>query len=229
MEARHMKSIDWTALPARMKKLPLHPEWGIPVPAFVQYVDDQMNPVDRTAPGAKPDFRIMDRGFFVRALKDRLCWVCAEPLGRHLAFVASGMCGTTRTTSEPPCHYDCALFSVKNCEFLSNPRQVRRTDGIPADAEMAGYGIQRNPGVAMIWITRGFEKFRDEKGMYLLTMGEPERVEWYREGRPATRAEVQASIDSGLPNLMAMAKTEGPFAVQALGKQVEVLERWLPA
>jgi hypothetical protein len=65
--------------------------------------------------------------------------------------------------------------------------------------------------------------------MYLLTMGEPDRVEWYCEGRFATRSEVQQSIDRGVPNLMALAKADGPFAVEALGKQVHALDRWFPS
>jgi hypothetical protein len=225
-------TVDFSTLPTRMKKLPLDPERGVPVPWFVQWVTgegDAMTLAEPTTPGARPEFRVMDRRKFVRAIKEKLCWVCGETMGKWLAFVAGPMCGTTRTTSEPPCHYECALFSIRNCPFLSNPHMVRREEGIPTDATVAGEAIMRNPGVAMLWVTRGFEKFCDDKGLWLLTMGEPERVEWYREGRPATRAEVQASIDSGLPNLMVIAKTEGPFAVQALGKAVESVQRWLPA
>jgi len=203
-------------LPTRMRKLPFD-DRGYVVPWFVHWID------------GKPEFRVMDRRKFTLAITEKRCWTCGEPLGRWLVFVAGPMCGTTRTTAEPPNHHDCALWSVQNCPFLSNPSMVRRDEGIPADATTAGVGILRNPGVVMLWVTRGFEKFRDEKGMYLLTMGEPDRVEWYREGRSATRAEVQASIDSGLPNLMTIAKTEGPFAVQALGKAVESLQRWLPS
>jgi len=205
-------------LPDRMKKLPID-ERGYVVPWFVDWID------------GKPEFRAMDRSKFIRAIRDRLCWTCGEKLGRHLAFVAGPMYGTTRTTSEPPNHYECALWSVQNCPFLSNPRMVRREGGLPpeATAENApGIALMRNPGVAMIWVTRGYEKFRDAKGMTLLTMGEPDRVEWWQEGRRASREEVQISIDSGLPNLMALAKSEGSFAVEALGKAVRLLDHWLP-
>lgn len=215
-----MFRVNFETLPAHMRKLPLHPEWKVPVPWFVDYVD------------GKPEFRAMDRRKFIRALKDKLCWTCGEPLGRYLAFVIGPMCAVTRTTSEPPNHYDCARWSVENCPFLSNPEMVRRTEGLPAKATMenvAGIAILRNPGVSVIWVTRGYERFRDEKGMYLLTVGAPERIEWYREGRVATRDEVQASLDSGLPNLLTVAKSEGAFAVEALGKQVQAVERWMPA
>jgi hypothetical protein len=35
----------------------------------------------------------------------------------------------------------------------------------------------------------------------LFELFEPHRVDWYAEGRPATRAEVTASIETGVPLL----------------------------
>lgn len=222
MSCPHAK-VDFASMPARMRGLPLD-ERGYPVPWFVDWID------------GKPEFRAMDARKFVRAIKEKLCWVCGEKLGVMKCFVAGPMCGINRTSSEPPSHLECARWSAQNCPFLSNPRMVRREDELVNNAQLrenaAGFAITRNPGVAMLWITRQYEVFNaGEAGGgsgYLIQMGEPESVEWWAYGRAATRAEVQASIDSGLPNLEAIARTERG-GLEALEGYKARFERWLPA
>lgn len=187
-------------VPVRMQGLPVD-ERGYVVPWFVAWVE------------GKPEFRAMDPAKFVRAIKQRLCWVCGQKLGVHVCFVAGPMCGINRTSSEPPSHVECARWSAMNCPFLSNPRMVRREDEavntqIIRD-NAAGIALTRNPGVAMLWTTRVYDVWRPEKtGGYLIQMGEPESVEWYACGRLATRSEVMESVNSGLPNLEAVARQE---------------------
>lgn len=204
------------ALPARMLDLPVD-DRGYPVPWFVDWID------------GKPEFRAMDLSKFRRALKEKLCWVCGGRLGVHVTFVAGPMCGINRTSAEPPSHGDCGLWSAINCPFLNNPRQVRREDPdiLSSRESVAGMMITRNPGVAMLWNTREYETFGDGKGGILIQMGEPESVSWYAEGRLATRAEVLHSIDSGLPNLEAIARTERG-GLEHLTECRKRFERWLP-
>jgi hypothetical protein len=148
-------------LPERLRNLPVD-ERGYPVPWFVAWHD------------GKPEFRAMDAQKFRDAVKQRRCWVCGQPLGRWLAFPIGAMCVITRTIAEPPSHRECAEWSIRNCPFLSNPRAVRDHTNIPADArEAAGVGIQRNPGVCCLWMTREYETFRDGRGGVLLTIGKP--------------------------------------------------------
>jgi hypothetical protein len=194
------------AIPARIRKLPV--ARGYPVPWFVAWVDGQ------------PEFRAADARKFIQAVTQRLCWVCGEPLGRWLAFPIGPMCAITRTTAEPPCHRECAEWSIRNCPFLSQPRAVRRDNALPSEAEHpAGHMITRNPGVICLWITRGYELFDDGRGKLLITVGVPESITWYREGRHATRAEVEESVSTGMPALLAAARVDGPFAVEELGRQ----------
>jgi hypothetical protein len=201
------------ALPPRLRKLPVDAR-GYPVPWFVAWVDGP------DGPETIPEFRAMDGRKWSAAVKQRLCWVCGEMLGRWLAFPIGPMCAITRTTAEPPSHLECAEWSVRNCPFLSQPRMVRREDHLPAEAEMpAGHGIMRNPGVTCIWTTRGYELFDDGRGKALITIGECERATWWSEGRAATRAEVETSVAGGLPILLEEAKRQGSFAVDALGQQ----------
>lgn len=93
---------------------------------------------------------------------------------------------------------------------------------------VGGFGIMRNPGVAMLWTTDTFSVFDDGSGGKLLHMGEPNSVEWYANGKKATREEVTASIDSGFPALAEAAiRQEG--AMQYLNECRERFSKYLPA
>lgn len=208
--------LDAASLPERMKRLPLDKR-GYPIPAFVEIVNGE------------PDFRIMSQKHWARCVKEKVCWVCGKPLGRYMVFVAGAMCGINRTSSEPPSHRECAIWSAQNCPFLGRPHMVRREDDMTREAvkNVAGIMISRNPGVAMIWITRSYEIWRAPNGP-LIEMGAPEEVLWFAEGRPATRAEVEESIRTGLPLLHAEAvKQKG--GVEELARRRDEFDRLLPA
>lgn len=206
-------------LPDRMKTLPVD-ERGYPVPWFVA-----------KTPEGKWEFRAMDPKKWTHAVRFRACWVCGERLGRLVTFVAGPMCGINRTSSEPPSHPECARWSARNCPFLNNPEQLRRYDEtVTPDAKMVGgFGILRNPGVSMLWTTENYDIFADGMGGRLLKMGEPRTVEWYHRGRTATRAEVQASIDTGIHALEDAAMREGDAAVAQLREWKERFRKFLPA
>jgi len=194
--------------PGRVALLP-RDRHSRPVPWFVATFD------------GTPDFRIIKPGAINEALTRKLCWVCGISFQRRedRAFVLGPMCGVTRTSAEPPSHLDCAVFSVRHCPFLTTPHMVRRERHIPEGAvNPAGEMIRRNPGVALVWVTgyRSWSTFKDDHGGTLVNVGDPKRVLWYARGREATRAEVMASIESGLPILREMADAEGPDAAAEL-------------
>jgi hypothetical protein len=125
------------------------------------------------------------------------------------------MCAINRTSSECPCHYECAVWSVKGCPFLSRPKMVRREDELIEEnkSNTAGIAIERNPGVMLLWTSSTYKMFRvfptpHSGGGILMHVGEPISVEWWREGRKATRVEIVESIDSGLPKLQEMCELE---------------------
>jgi len=207
------------SVPRRMLGLPID-ERGYVVPWFVAWMD------------GKPEFRAMDPEKFTRAVKERRCWVCGERLGVNFCFVAGPMCGVNRTSSEPPCHLECGRWSARNCPFLANPRMVRREDEttLAMRQNSSGFPIRRNPGVVMLWVTRAYEVFQPHAGQqagYLIQMGTPESVEWWCEGRPATREEVLHSIEEGLPNLEAVARAE-KGGLEALAQARRRFEPHLP-
>jgi hypothetical protein len=205
-------------IPKRIAKLPVD-ERGYPIPFFVGYDDRGL-----------PDFRMMDAHKLSRAIKDRLCWICGQPLGHYLAFCIGPMCALNRNNAEPPMHKECAEFSVQACPFLLNPDQKRNPRKVHGEwREPAGEMIKRNPGVALIWITDHYDVYIDHRtNGPLFRLGEALEVSYWREGRPAHRHEIVESIESGLPILMEMAQTEGHKAVEALLKARDAVYKLLP-
>lgn len=99
---------------------------------------------------------------------------------------------------------------------------------MPEVVEAPGIPILRNPGVTLLWITKTFTLFRGPDRQFLIRVGDTEEVHWYAEGRRATRAEVDASIEGGLPKLAELARAEGPKAEAELRERVQAFEFYLP-
>lgn len=205
-------------LPARFKHLPVDHR-GYPIPWFVAEVD------------GKRDFRVADAGKRVRAVKQKLCWLCGEKLGRYLAFVIGPMCAVNRNTSEPPCHRECAEFAVQACPFLMLPEAQYRRANLPEDYGTHPHSLPGNPGAACIWITESYKPYRvpDSPSNWLIEVGPPVETLWYARGRPATREEILDCFDKRLSFLRDVAEQEGPEAMRALNDQVAVTMRLLPA
>jgi hypothetical protein len=201
-------SIADIPLPGRMRWLPISDK-GYPVPWFVEWID------------GVPDFRVMDASKFVRAIKNDLCWLCGQTLGRFKCAVIGPMCAVNLTSAEPPSHKLCAEYAVRACPFLTKPKMRRNDKDIPGGAiEPGGIMLERNPGVTLLWIMHDYRTFRTPSGV-LLRLGEPVEIIAYAEGRLATREELDASIASGLPALAKLAHDEGNGAVEDLAAQVE--------
>jgi len=220
-------------LPARIKRLPVSPK-GYPVPWFVAYLlrdgDGGFDEVPRQVEGAEPDFRVVGSGKIQKAHRERRCWVCGDYMGAHLAFTIGPMCAVNRISSEPPAHRECAIFSATACPFLTKPRMKRNEAGLEdlGETQDVGIAIKRNPGVALVWITRGYKVVRSGPGV-LFRVGDPDEVLWFAEGRTATRAEIMHSIDTGLPILRKQAERDGPRALPELEGMLQRALELVPA
>ena len=201
-------------MPERMRRLPISDE-GYPIPYFVPFID------------GKPEFRGMDGERLGLCVRLKRCWLCGQPLGVHMTFPIGPMCAVNRNIAEPPSHHGCALYGVRACPFLTQPRMRRNEKDVP-QGHIAGVGLKRNPGVICLWTTRSYRVWRPPGGGVLFAIGDPETVEYFAEGRPATRAEVLASMESGLPLLMEIAEEEGSDAVAALSKLYDKALKLIP-
>jgi hypothetical protein len=208
-------------MPGRIALLPQN-KVGYKVPWFVAVIDGQ------------PDFRVIRAGGIQAALRGGLCWVCGIPFLRQedRAFAVGSMCAVNRVSAEPPSHRDCAVYSAVHCPFLATPQMVRRDRHKPEGASNpAGIMLTRNPGVALVWVTRykSWGTRGDGSGGTLFDIGDCREALWFARGRAATRGEVLASIDSGLPVLREMADQDGPAAVAELKVMHEAALAVIPA
>lgn len=202
-------------MPDAIAALPTHR--GYPVPWFVEHVD------------GVPDFRIMRESAVRDAWTRHLCWICGQPLGPWVTFVAGPMCAVNRNSAEPPTHRECGEWSAQACPFLVRPKARRRDSALPdGTAEPDGIMLRRNPGVAMCWHTSR-AKCRRREPYWLFDIGDPISVTWWAEGRPATRTEVLASIESGLPMLAERAAVHGAAGLRRLDKMAHRARKLLPA
>jgi hypothetical protein len=184
--------VDAVAMPPHIARLPRSRQ-GYPIPWFVA-----------TLPDGTRDFRIADQERHVDALRFNLCWICGQTYGRYRAFVIGPMCAVNRISAEPPGHVACSVYSARVCPWLATPQMTRREGHKPDGVvEAAGHTIRRNPGVALVWVTLRHTVFRPEFGVdgLLCELGEPTSLQWFAQGRDATRAEVLESMNSGLPAL----------------------------
>lgn len=198
-------------MPAAIARLPVHR--GYPVPWFVAWVGDE------------PEFRAAAAEKFGLACREKRCWVCGTSLFQEKTFVIGPMCAVNRTSAEPPCHHECAVYSAMACPFLSRPQMERREEGLPVGTvDPAGHAIRRNPGVTVLWRSAGFHRFMDGAGGTLFHIGEPLGLDVFSQGRRATRKEITASMESGLPALKKLAKQEGKKALRELRRMYDIAE-----
>jgi hypothetical protein len=210
--------------PVRIARLPKDHR-GYPVPWFVAYFKDGK---EVARPEGEPDFRVLAGGKRELAVRKRLCWICGEPLGVHQVFAIGPMCAVNRTTMEPPGHRVCMEYSAQACPFLTVPARRRNEAGLDEiEHSVSGVMIKRNPGAIALWES-AYRPFKVDNG-WLIRLSEPYRVDWWTLGRQATRAEIEAALEAGFPELMNVAKDEGPEAVAALTILREDATRLLPA
>jgi hypothetical protein len=190
---------------------------GYPVPAFVPWFDGE------------PEFRAVEASTIERVHRERLCWICGLRNSGAKAFVIGPMCCINRLAPEPPSHLLCARFAAQSCPFLSQPMAKRNLHNMPEHQPPAGIMIPRNPGVTAIWVASTYRAEKQPEGGLLFRIGAPAKVEWWCEGRKATRDEVVESVRSGLPALQDLAKLDGPEGMMALLDQTKRFMKLVPA
>lgn len=196
---------------------------GYKVPFFVAEVDGE------------PDFRIADARKVDACLRHDLCWVCGTVLGRHKLFTVGPMCLANRISSEPPMHRDCAEYSVQVCPHISHAKARRREAKLPSNhREPPGHMVRENPGLVVIVETADWMPRRVDDG-WLIDLGERLlNVDWWTEGRRATRAEAEQALLAGVNRVKAdmlarLSGSEQERAMYEMGVSAEEAARYLPA
>lgn len=222
-------------VPKYMRGLPRDSR-GYLVPCFVQWMRDR-KPVPPLGllDGAEPDFRVIDTAFFGRAVKQRLCWICGNPLGRYQHYVIGPMCAINRITSEPPSHRDCAEYALQVCPMMLNPNMRRDLDYSDLDDDTvapAGMHDDGNPGSFVQWVQTAPvapELTTLGKAGVLLRLADPTEVHWWTRGRRATFAEADLALTLGLDKLERIARErDGAGGIVELRRLYEGARTTLP-
>jgi hypothetical protein len=209
-------------MPARVRALPRN-KVGYPIPFFAATIDGER------------DFRVGAPRAYAACVFDQACWVCGQRRrAKENAFLVGPMCVINRTSQDPPSHIECAEYAAKVCPFMVRPNMVRRERGLPAGVGNSGVAILRNPGVCLVWVCESWNTYRPPVGGQfgvLFRFGPPKLTSWWANGRPASRAEVLESIDSGVPLLEAECDRDDDPALarRELARLHQRALRYLPA
>lgn len=169
------KPFESIAIPPRLALRPRDGR-GYPIPFTVL--------LDRDG---TPDFRVTDRIKWDQVLDQRLCALCAEPLGRHLAFVGGPLSHESRYFTDPPMHLECARYAVQVCPFLAAPNfryaeSVLEKDGVLL--RTAEHVDPARPDRFFIATSRSMRRVRLSTGGLLIQAGPWDAVEWWLNGQP---------------------------------------------
>jgi hypothetical protein len=161
-------------MPARLQRLPIT-EQGFPKLFFAPVREN-----------GEVVIRSVDVSKFHLCTREKLCWLCGEPLERLMTFVVSIPAAYTRKVLEPPCHYECAVYATKACPFLTNPDMKFRTSSWV------------NPQAHALYTTSYYtlELIGNSWPAGTITMGIPEiPIEWLYNDRPARGEKVPSGVE----------------------------------
>jgi hypothetical protein len=135
---------------------------------------------------------------------ERKCRYCGGTLrGDKIAtFIIDVIGALEHTSMRPPAHHECAQELVRR---------------IPAAQSM----------LTILWSTYSY-RATDNGNLFVLGPGPAISIEFWFQGRRATREEIVARIDVVMPLLRTTAKTVGGDALEALGRRYGALMRRLP-
>lgn len=101
------------------------------------------------------------------------CWLCGTPMGSYKVFILGAAAVVNRISGDPPAHRDCARFLVQ------------------AQPEV----LVAQPELMFLWTTKTYSLMRWNKSR-LLEVGPTMDVSCWLNGRPATRAELDAALET---------------------------------
>ena len=173
-------------VPERMLELPVD-DRGYPIPEFVSNLD------------GKRDFRVVSLEHLANCIRHDICWICGQPLDVLKVFVIGPLPAVRGISNEPPSHVECAEFAARACPFLLLPKAQHRSIDHPKVKKMPG-ATKVNPGICCLYTVRGYAYYEKPRGI-IFRSGRAVRVDWYTEGRLATRDEVRVAIDENLATI----------------------------
>jgi hypothetical protein len=130
-----------------------------------------------------PDFRVTDLNKWFDAVNHRRCGLCAQQLGRKIAFVGGEKCHVHRVFADLPMHRDCAEYALQVCPYLALSRMKHATS-LKVDATYLGVSAVvsgERPEQFMLGIAADFEVIKHGHEYLLRAQPWLESV-WWKDG-----------------------------------------------
>lgn len=179
--------IEIPVMPERIARLD-RDQRGYPIPWNVLRGDD-----------GTPHFTVNDDRKHYRALREELCPLCGERLGRWKHFIGGPQSAfhAHGAYMDLPTHHDCGRFALATCPYLAAPNFFRelgvtKPDKLPPEARiLVDHTIDNNrPGVFVMVAATKVAIIRNEPPA--LPYVKPMAVagyEFWRHGKEITQAE----------------------------------------
>jgi len=106
-------------MPASLARRPQYN--GMPIPF--------MSPIDAEG---RPLFSIDDEILKMRAINERLCGLCGEPLGQWIGFIGEAANRDARIFQQPGMHVNCIQYAATICPWIANPGYQVRNNAVPS-------------------------------------------------------------------------------------------------
>ena len=132
----------------------------------------------------KPNFRVIDPQKWELGIRDRLCGVCGQRLGKRLAFVGGPKSIKSRYFTDLPMHESCAEYAVQVCPFIVLPKFKYASEHKAAVAINPVVDDNR-PQQFGIGITTKM-KLVSLQGQIVIRAGAFARVQYWKEGQPVS-------------------------------------------
>jgi hypothetical protein len=156
--------------------------------------------------GRKPNFNKVASGRTGGGMRGR-CWICGKSRGEFHTFLLRAADTITRNTRVPASHRVCAEYSVQVCPWFT------------------GAGGGEAPVIAT-WTTERFDLLHGvDTGIF--EIGPPEVVTWWKGGRLATWAEVDAMLTLAWAPIEAEAKKRN-YETAVARYYRDLLRAWTP-
>lgn len=175
-------------MPHRIASLPKD-ERGYPIPVTVA--------LDANG---KPDFRVVGMEATQRCFDLRLCAICGEPLGKHVAFVGGPRSVIAHLFHDLWMHAECAKYALQVCPFLAAPKFAYAR----AEPQLEGMQVQvlesastDRPVVFGMGVTdKGARQVRNGNDL-VIQAGPFHTVQWWARGQEVAPAEAAELAKAG--------------------------------
>lgn len=184
-------------IPDRIKLLPKDHR-GFPIP-YVVLIDKE----------GQPHFKINDESKGRMCVLSRICHVCGQKLVHKDYWFIGGQLSAYHpygAFNDGATHYECGLFALKICPYLTNNKYTQKTDLVGLMDKLKGktdiYGLhnptQMNDRLPFFLYVKSKDyTFRENgplKTLVLVPKKPYEMVEYYKEGERIQKAEAKQII-----------------------------------